>query len=161
MMQCFSLAVNYFKHYNNYTTNQIISLISVVQHLHYEIEQSFLRLCFIGAGGGRVGWEKKSVCCYVKLQSSNESAVLFLSLSKFITAATDLPILEGYISVNVRKNSKFENSNSVFSFTLSWGVGVGQVLFCFFNREASGQTVSVDKNLHLPWLNWNFFVHFD
>jgi len=56
MMQCFLLAVNYFKHYNNYTTDQIISLISAVQHLHYEINQSFLRLCFIG---GRVGKEER------------------------------------------------------------------------------------------------------
>ena len=53
-MQCFLLAVNHFKHYNNYTTDQIISLNSAVQHLHYEIKQSFLRL-----GGGRVGEEKR------------------------------------------------------------------------------------------------------
>ena len=52
-MQCFSLAVNHLKHYNNYTTDQIISLMSAVQHLHYEIKQSFLKLCFMwGRGGG-------------------------------------------------------------------------------------------------------------
>ena len=50
-MQCFLLAVNHFKHYNNYTTDQIISLNSAVQRLHYEINQSFLRLCFMGGGG--------------------------------------------------------------------------------------------------------------
>ena len=55
-MQCFLLAVNHFKHYNNYTTDQIISLNSAVQHLHYEINQFFLRLCFMG---GRVGEEER------------------------------------------------------------------------------------------------------
>ena len=105
-MHCFLLAVNYFKHYNNYTTNQIISLNSTVQHLHYEIEQSFRRLCFMEGGVG-VGEEEclflrktaviKLICCLV-------FELVYLT---FITAATNLPILEGYFSVNERKNSKF------------------------------------------------------
>ena len=57
-MQCFSLAVNHLKHYNNYTTDQIISLISAVQHLHYEIKQSFLKLCFMWGRGGGSGEER-------------------------------------------------------------------------------------------------------
>ena len=107
-MHCFLLAVNYFKHYNNYRTDQIISLNSAVQHLHYEIEQSFLRLCFMGGGVGEgVGEEKclflpktaviKLICCLV-------FELVYLT---FITAATNLPILEGYFSVNERTNSKF------------------------------------------------------
>ena len=58
---------------------------------------------------GGWGWGKRSVCSYAKLQSSNYSAVLFFELVylTFITAATNLPILEGYFSVNERKNSKF------------------------------------------------------
>ena len=105
-MHCFLLAVNYSKHYNNSTTNQIISLISAVQHLHYEIEQSFLGLCFMGGRVG-VGEEEclflrktaviKLICCLV-------FELVYLT---FITAATNLPILEGYFSVNERKNSKF------------------------------------------------------
>ena len=51
-MQCFLLADNYFKHYNNYTTDQIISLISAVQHLHYEINSPSLDFIL---WGGRVG----------------------------------------------------------------------------------------------------------
>ena len=102
MMQCFLLAVNHFKHYNDYTTDQIISLNSAVQNLHYEIKQSFLRL---GGKGGRRGAfvlrqncsRGKLICCFV----------LELVYLTFITAATYFPILEGDFSVNVRKISKF------------------------------------------------------
>ena len=101
-MQCFLLAVNYFKHYNNYTTNQIISLISAVQHLFYEIKQSLLRF-FWGEGDGEeclfLGKTAviKLICCTV-------FELVYLSP---LHAASNLSILEGYFSVYVRKNSKF------------------------------------------------------
>ena len=109
IMQCFSLAVNHLKHYNNYTTDQIISLMSAVQHLHYEIKQSFLKLCFMWGRGGGGGERRgafvlgrncsrgKLICCFV----------LELVYLTFITVATYLPIRESDFSVNVRKNSKF------------------------------------------------------
>ena len=103
MMQCFLLAVNYFKHYINYTTNQIISLISAVQHLYYEIKQTFLRFVFWGKGDGeeRLFLGKtaviKLICCIV-------FELVYLSS---LHAASNLSILKGYFSVNVRKNSKF------------------------------------------------------
>ena len=42
----------------------------------------------------------KLICCFV----------FELAYLTFITAATNLPILEGYFSLNVRKNSKFKFS---------------------------------------------------
>ena len=107
MMQCFLLAVNHFKHYNTYTTDQIIRLIAAVQHLRYEIKQSFLRLCFMG---GVWGWGKRSVCSCAELQSWQINLLFCFRAGIsdiFITAATYLPILEGNFSFNVRKNSKF------------------------------------------------------
>ena len=74
----------------------------------------------------------------------------------FITAATYLSILEGDFSVNVRKNSNFSNSISVFSFTLSWGVGVCQVLFCFLTEKLQVKQCPSIKKLHLTWLKLIF-----
>ena len=102
MMQCFLLAVNHFKHYNDYTTDQIISLNSAVQHLHYEIKQSFLRLG--GKGGRRRAFVLRQNCSRGKLICCFVLELVYLT---FITAATYLPILEGDFSVNVRKISKF------------------------------------------------------
>ena len=105
MTQCFLLGVNYFKHYNNYTTDQIISLISAVQHLHYEINHSFLRLYFMeGGGGGRGAFVLRQNCCRGKLICCFVLELVYLT---FITAATYLPVLASDFSVNVRKNSKF------------------------------------------------------
>ena len=102
-MQCFLLAVNYFKHYNNYTTNQIISLISAVQHLYYEIKNSPSLDFFGGEGDGkeRLFLGKTAV---IKLICSIVFELVSLSS---LHAASNLSILKGYFSVNVRKNSKF------------------------------------------------------
>ena len=105
-----------------------------------------------GKGGGRGAFVLRQNCSRGKLICCFVLELVYLT---FITAATYLPIPGGDFSVNVRKNSKFLNSISVFSFTLSWGVGVCEVLFCFLTEKLPVKQFPSIKSC--IWLGWSGF----